>query len=224
MGSLRIQKNSTHKITMSKTYYSTTGTLPDFPGYCYRNFFQVPPAEYISRIRDEVHLICPPADLAKLRELATLEDALAAAAEKFGEPEARAEHEAATADLRSNPTAGNVEKLKKLGSLDVILNHYGIERRKLEAAALDVRRNALPIIDSSTRRLVARLVDLAEVAREDEVRLFEAWGIPAPEISGILPHIHRTIQEIAENLRRESVSEHPFGVGTRGFLRMLGIE
>ena len=209
---------------MSKNYYSAKGTLPDFPGYCYQNYFQVPPAGYLPRIRDDVHLICPPPDLAKLRELANLEDALAEAAEKFGESEARAEHEAAAAELRSNPTAANVEKLKKLGSLDVILAHYGSERRKLEAAALDVRRTALPIIESSTRRLVARLVELAEVARADEVRLFEAWGIPAPEISSILPHIHRTIQEIAENLRRESAEGVPCGVGIRGFLRMLGIE
>lgn len=194
--------------------------LPEIPnfGLC---FIPAAPAAYLERIRDEIPQIAP--ELGELSALAIVEESYSQAAEKFSEGEAKSEHEAQSAELRSDPTPANIEKLKTLGSLAEKLGHFGAEYRKLQGAAFEVRKSGLPMIDAVTRRLCARLMALADEARADEIRLFSDWGLTAPEPSEITPHVHRAIQDIAENLRRES-AELPHGVGIRGFLRMLGQE
>ena len=195
--------------------------LPPLP-YFAQGINPTTPAAYIEKIRADIPTICP--ELSLLKELADREDNLAAAAGKFSAEEARAEHEAESAALRADPTPKHIEALKQLGSLQAKLEHYGAEARKLDGAALETRRQALPVISAATHRLAARIMELAAEARADEVRLFESWGIPAPEPCRIVSHVHRAVQEIVENLRRESLEGCPCGVGIRGFLRMLGSE
>jgi len=207
---------------MNPTYYSANGMPADLPEICYTNFLQVDAADYLPRIKGDLETILPPADLARLRELAELEGELVAAAVEFSDEAARHDHEAAERAAQEAPSTANLARLKKLGSLEVVRAHFHEQRIKFEVAGLRARREALPIIDAASRRLISRLEELAVQALREESTLFEAWGVPSPA-SRLVPHVHRAMQEIAENLRRESL-QHPCGVGISGFLSMLGLE
>jgi hypothetical protein len=205
-----------------KTNNSLETPPPEFPGFCSRNFYPVNAVAYVERIRPRIQDIISKSDLQKLRELADREDLLAQAADKFDEASAKAAHEEASAKLREDPSPENITALKQLGSVEVLLHHYHAERGHLEAAAMNCRREGLPIIDAASRRLAAVLMELAETARADEASFYSSWGLPSPAESMVVMSVHRAIQEICVNLQRESADRVPTGVGLRGFLAMLG--
>lgn len=206
---------------MKKINRAPAAKLPEMPdfGQCW---IPVSPAAFLDRIRADVPAIAG-AELAELQSNAREEAALAVAAESLTEASAKAEYEAMAEQLRKSPTPENVQKLKDLPPLAAMLDHYHRERHALMRAGKELRKKSLPAIEAVSCRLVARVIELADVARQEEAALYASWGVQPPSDSFISRHLMRSAQEIAINLSREK-GDIMTGVGICGLLAMLGLE
>ena len=212
--------------------------IPDF-GNC---LIPVSPANVLPRIREEIESL--DSEIAQLQSLALSIESVEDARNQFSPEQARREHESAEAALRSDPSPANIERLKNIGSLEEKLRHFGNQFKLLEARALEIRREAFPLISEVTKRVCGRLVAVIEEARQEEAALYQSWGIQPPpsptfllvpntgvyhwvEIdwetqSRLVAGVCRALQEFTINLDRENNPLIPLGVGVRWFLQMLG--
>lgn len=162
----------------------------------------VAPARFQPLIKKELGKLVP--ELAEIVRLAEREAQILAAAEQFTHIAARADYEAEAAALRADPTPGNLERLKNIGSMADRLDNYARQHRALDEDAASIRREAAPLIRQSSARIIKHLGEMADQAAREEAEVLEKWHIPAPYPSRSRDHYDRARQELAAFVRDQS--------------------
>ena len=153
-------------------------------------------------IKKELGRLAP--ELAEIVRLAEREAQILAAAEQFNHNAARADYEAEAKALRADPTPGNLERLKNIGSLADRLDNYARQHRALDQDAVRLRKEAAPLIRKASARIVKRLGEMADQAAKEEGEVLERWNIPATYPSRARDHYDRARQELAAYVQHQS--------------------
>ena len=156
-------------------------------------------AKYQDLISKEIPKLVP--ELPEIVRLAEREAQTLEAAAQFSQSAAKHDYETEAAALRNDPTPGNLERLKNIGSLADRIDNYTRQHRALAEDAERLRRQAAPIIKSSSARLIKRLGELGDQAEREESELMAKWSIPSTYESRIRPHYTRAQQELAVYVR-----------------------
>jgi hypothetical protein len=152
-------------------------------------------AKYQQLISKEIQKLCP--ELPQIVSLAEREAQILEAAAQFSQNAARHDYEQEAAALRNDPTAGNLERLKNIGSMADRIDNYTRQHRALEQDAEGLRKKAAPLIKAASARLISRLGELAADAEREESELLAKWHITATYESRTRPHYIRAQQELA---------------------------
>ena len=177
---------------------NTTTTPEQFPVVT-PGLERVHAAQYQTLISKEIPKLVP--ELPEIVRLAEREAQTLEAAAQFSQSAARADYEQEAAALRNDPTAGNLERLKNIGSMADRIDNYTRQHRALEEDAERLRRQAAPLIKAASARLITRLGELAAAAEREESELMAKWSIPSTYESRIRPHYTRAQQELAVYVR-----------------------
>ena len=159
-------------------------------------------ARFQPLIKKEIGKLAP--ELAEIVRLAEREAQILAAAEQFNHNAARADYEAEAKALRADPTPGNLERLKNIGSLADRLHNYARQHRALDEDAVRIRKEAAPLIKAASARIINRLGVMAEQAGKEEAVVLAKWNIPASYPSRTRDHYDRARQELASFVRDQS--------------------
>ena len=152
-------------------------------------------AKYQDLISKEIPKLVP--ELPEIVRLSEREAQTLEAAAQFSQNAARHDYEQEAAALRNDPTPGNLERLKNIGSLADRIDNYTRQHRALEEDAERLRRQAAPLIKAASARLIVRIGELAADAEREESEILAKWSIPATYQSRIRPHYTRAQQELA---------------------------
>jgi hypothetical protein len=156
-------------------------------------------AGYQALIQREIPNLVP--ELGEIVRLGEREAQTLEAAAQFSQSSARQDYEREAAELRLDPSAENMERLKSIGSMADRIDNYTRQHRALDEDALAIRKQAHPLIKEATARLIHRLGELAEQAEAEEAEVLKRWCIPATYESRIRPHLTRAQQELARYVR-----------------------
>jgi hypothetical protein len=184
---------------------NTTTTPETFPAVT-PGLEQCHAAKYQDLIRAEIPNLAP--ELPEIVRLSEREAQILEAAEQFSQPAAREDYERETSTLRADPTPGNLERLKNIGSIAERIDNYHRQHRALEADAVKLRKQAAPLIKAASARLITRLGEKAEQAAREEAELIVKWGIPATYESRTRPHFVRAQQELARHVLDQDADRH----------------
>jgi len=102
------------------------------------------------------------------------------AKKRFSRPQAEADHEAATAELRKNPTPENLEALKTLGGLESRRRAYAEHEGALSEDIRSLRKKNLPVLEEVTRIIIEVYLLRAREARAEIEAVFEKHKLPTP--------------------------------------------
>lgn len=152
-------------------------------------------AAFQSLIKNDIPKLVP--ELGEIVRLAEREAQILQAAAQFTHIAARADYEQEAQALRADPTPGNMEKLKNIGSMADRLDNYARQHHALDQDAVRVRKEAAPLIRAASERIIARLIELARQAETEEAALLQKWKIPTAYAPRTRPHIIRPAQELA---------------------------
>ena len=152
-------------------------------------------AAFQSLIKKDIPKLVP--ELGEIVRLAEREAQILQAAAQFSQAAARSDYEQEAQALRADPTPGNMERLKNIGSMADRIDNYARQHRALEEDACNLRRQAAPLIKAASERIIARLLRLAQQAEKEESELLLKWQIPTAYESRIRAHLIRPAQELA---------------------------
>lgn len=144
-----------------------------------------------------------------LRQAAAEESVLHAAAEKFSRQQADADHEAAAAALRQNPTAENLARLKDLGGLEQRRRAYEEHASAIREDLRKLRRKNFPVLEQVTAAVIEIFLLRARQARAEIDAIFEKHNLPTPEAGTIESGFWATARWYQHNLK---ISEEGFGM------------
>jgi len=179
---------------------NTTTTPEQFPVVT-PGLERVHAALYQTLISKEIPKLVP--ELPEIVRLAEREAQTLEAAAQFSQSAARADYEQEAAALRNDPTPGNLERLKNIGSMADRIDNYR-QHHALDQDAVRIRKEAAPLIRKASGRLVQRLGEMADQAAKEEADVLAKWNIPATYPSRARDHYERARQELAAYVQHQA--------------------
>jgi len=144
-----------------------------------------------------------------LCQAAAEESVLQAAADKFTRQQADADHEAAAAALRKNPTTENLARLKDLGGRDQRRRAYEEHGSAIHEDLRKLRRKNFLVLEEVTSAVIEIFLLRARQARAEIDAIFQTHNLPPPEAETIEAPFWATARWYQHNLK---ISEEGFGM------------